>query len=70
MSAEQLGEMRETDEQAFDNVFQQASFKEYVFCVRAKVDTFNVSTTTCYVLVLYHALCVCANGVYEVCCVV
>ena len=21
-------------------------------------------------LVLYHALCVCANGVYEVCCVV
>ena len=36
MSAEQLGEMRETDEQAFDNVFQQANFKEYVFHVRAK----------------------------------
>lgn len=43
ISAEQLGEMKETDEQAFDNVFQQANFKEYVFRVRAKVDTFNVS---------------------------
>lgn len=43
VSAEQLGEMKETDDQAFDNVFQQANFKEYVFRVRAKVDTFNVS---------------------------
>ena len=42
-TAEDLGSMRDTDEQAFDNVFQQAYFKEYTFRVRAKVDTFNVS---------------------------
>ena len=42
-TAEDLGSMRDTDEQAFDNVFQQANFKEYTFRVRAKVDTFNVS---------------------------
>lgn len=59
MSAEQLGEMRETDEQAFDNVFQQANFKEYVFRVRAKVDTFNVSTGTCVCTILY------TRGVYD-----
>jgi len=42
-TADELGELRETDEQAFDLVFQQASFKEYMFRVRAKVDTYNVS---------------------------
>ena len=41
-SADDLGSMRDNDEQAFDAVFQQANFKEYVFRVRAKVDTFNV----------------------------
>ena len=41
-SADDLGQMRETDEQAYDNIFQQANFKEYVFRVRAKVDTYNV----------------------------
>ena len=41
-SAEDLGSMKESDEQAFDNVFQQANFKEYTFKVRAKMDTFNV----------------------------
>lgn len=41
-SAEDLGSMRDSDEQAFDAVFQRANFKEYVFRVRAKVDTFNV----------------------------
>ena len=43
-SADELGQLRETDEQAYDNVFQQANFKEYVFRVRAKVDTYNVSS--------------------------
>lgn len=42
-SSEDLGKMKDNDEQAYDNVFQQANFKEYVFCVRAKVDTYNVS---------------------------
>ena len=41
-SAEDLGSMKESDEQAFDNVFQQANFKEYTFRVRTKMDTFNV----------------------------
>jgi replication factor A1 len=41
ISAEDLGQLRETDEQAYDDVFQKANFKEYVFRVRAKVDTFN-----------------------------
>ena len=44
-SAEDLGSMKDTDEQAFDNVFQQANFKEYIFRVRAKMDTFNVRRT-------------------------
>ena len=42
-TADELGELRETDEQAYDLVFQQANFKEYMFRVRAKVDTYNVS---------------------------
>lgn len=41
VSGDELGQMRETDEPAYDNVFQQANFKEYVFRIRAKVDTFN-----------------------------
>ena len=47
-SAEDLGNMRESDEQAFDNVFQQANFKEYIFRVRAKMDTYNVSLSVVY----------------------
>ena len=42
-SAEELGELRDSDEQAYDLVFQQANFKEYIFRVRAKMDTYNVS---------------------------
>ena len=45
-SAEELGRMKESDEQAFDNVFQQANFKDYIFRVRAKMDTFNVRWNT------------------------
>ena len=42
-TADDLGQMRDTDEQAFDNIFQQANFREYIFRVRAKVDNYNVS---------------------------
>ena len=42
-SAQELGELREADENAFDNIFQQANFKEFVFRARAKMDTYNVS---------------------------
>lgn len=40
-SSSELGELREQDEAAFDQVFQQANFKEFSFKVRAKMDTFN-----------------------------
>ena len=36
------------DEAAFDQVFQQANFKEFSFKVRAKMDTFNVSSSDLY----------------------
>jgi len=40
-SAQGLGELREQDEAAFDQVFQRANFKEFVFRLRAKMDTYN-----------------------------
>jgi len=43
-SAQGLGELREQDEAAFDQVFQRANFKEFVFRLRAKMDTYNVSS--------------------------
>ncbi|XP_064612626.1 replication protein A 70 kDa DNA-binding subunit-like [Liolophura sinensis] len=39
--ADQLGDMRESNEVAFDQVFQQALFKTYIFKLRAKVETYN-----------------------------
>lgn len=41
--AEQLGILRDSDEAAFDEVFQRANFKDFTFKVRAKMDMFNVS---------------------------
>ena len=41
--AQELGHLRDTDDAAFDLVFQQANFKDFVFKARAKVDTYNVS---------------------------
>lgn len=43
IDAEQLGVLRDTDEAAFDDVFQRANFKDFTFKVRAKMDMFNVS---------------------------
>lgn len=43
MPAQELGQLRDTDDAAFDLVFQQANFKDFVFKARAKVDTYNVS---------------------------
>ena len=66
VSAEDLGKMKESDEQAFDNVLQQATFKEYVFRVRAKVDTYNVRTfSLCLSLSLSLSLsvCVCVSDI-------
>ncbi|GAB1608186.1 replication protein A 70 kDa DNA-binding subunit-like [Argonauta hians] len=41
ISAEQLGDLRNTDEYAYDEVFQEASFKSFVFKCRAKFETYN-----------------------------
>ena len=62
ISAEDLGQLRETDEQAYDDVFQKANFKEYVFRVRAKVDTFNVRDSMGH---MYCSWCVFLNSVVK-----
>lgn len=43
VDAQQLGELREQQNGGYEQVFQRANFKEYIFKVRAKVDTYNVS---------------------------
>ena len=43
VDAQELGAMRDSDEAAFDEVFQKANFKDFTFKIRAKMDTFNVS---------------------------
>ncbi|KAL5477258.1 hypothetical protein EMCRGX_G024027 [Ephydatia muelleri] len=40
-SSQELGELKEQDEAAFDQAFQSAYFKKYIFKVRAKMDTYN-----------------------------
>ena len=41
--AQELGRMRDTDEAGFDEVFQKANFRDFIFKIRAKKDVFNVS---------------------------
>uniref|UniRef100_A0A8C4IHW7 Replication protein A subunit n=1 Tax=Dicentrarchus labrax TaxID=13489 RepID=A0A8C4IHW7_DICLA len=40
-SAETLGQLRDTDEAAFDEVFQKANFTTHIFKNRAKLETYN-----------------------------
>ncbi|XP_014827839.1 PREDICTED: replication protein A 70 kDa DNA-binding subunit-like isoform X2 [Poecilia mexicana] len=42
--AEELGQLRETDEEGFDEVFQKANFSTHIFKNRVKLETYNVST--------------------------
>ena len=42
-SAQELGELRDQDSPDFNNVFQKANFKDFIFRVRAKMDNYNVS---------------------------
>ena len=62
MSAQELGEMKEQGTGAYEQVFQKANFREYMFKVRAKVDTFNVSefVCVCACVCVYMFECVCA----------
>lgn len=40
-SAETLGQLRDTDEAAFDEVFQKANFTTHIFKNRVKLETYN-----------------------------
>ncbi|XP_034461510.1 replication protein A 70 kDa DNA-binding subunit-like isoform X7 [Hippoglossus hippoglossus] len=40
-TAETLGELKDTDETAFDEVFQKASFTKHIFKSRVKLETYN-----------------------------
>ena len=42
-SAQELGELRDQKSPDYDSVFQKANFKDFIFQIRAKMDTFNVS---------------------------
>ncbi|KAL8562549.1 hypothetical protein ACOMHN_045814 [Nucella lapillus] len=41
VKADDLGDMRQSDEASFEQVFQKAVFKEYIFRLRTKVETYN-----------------------------
>uniref|UniRef100_A0A667X5B8 Replication protein A subunit n=1 Tax=Myripristis murdjan TaxID=586833 RepID=A0A667X5B8_9TELE len=43
-SAETLGQLRDTDEAAFDEVFQKANFTTHIFKNRMKLETYNDET--------------------------
>eukprot|EP00794_Sanderia_malayensis_P014156 gene14156-15634_t len=40
-TAEKIGEMRESDEQAFEDIFSEAAFKPFALKLRAKMETYN-----------------------------
>nr|XP_019952556.1 PREDICTED: replication protein A 70 kDa DNA-binding subunit-like isoform X3 [Paralichthys olivaceus] len=43
-SAQTLGELRDTDETTFDEVFQKAHFKTHIFKNKVKIETYNDET--------------------------
>ncbi|XP_060067506.1 replication protein A 70 kDa DNA-binding subunit-like [Ylistrum balloti] len=43
-NAQELGDMKDSDEASFDQVFQDAMFKPYIFKLRAKMETYNDET--------------------------
>ncbi|XP_037604597.1 replication protein A 70 kDa DNA-binding subunit-like [Sebastes umbrosus] len=57
-SAETLGQLRETDEAAFDEVFQKTNFTTHIFRNRVKLETYNdesrVKVTVMEVLPIDH----------------
>uniref|UniRef100_A0AAQ6A8A5 Replication protein A subunit n=1 Tax=Amphiprion ocellaris TaxID=80972 RepID=A0AAQ6A8A5_AMPOC len=57
-SAETLGQLRDTDEDALDEVFQKATFRTHIFKNRAKLETYNdesrVKVTVLEVLPVNH----------------
>uniref|UniRef100_A0A8C6SYI9 Replication protein A subunit n=1 Tax=Neogobius melanostomus TaxID=47308 RepID=A0A8C6SYI9_9GOBI len=57
-SAERLGQLRETDEEAFELVFQKANFTTHIFKNRVKLETYNdesrVKVTVLEILPMDH----------------
>lgn len=58
VDAQQLGEMRDSDEAAFDEIFQKVNFRDFMFKIRAKMDTFNVGGDN-GVWGMFSCICVC-----------
>ncbi|KAK3769131.1 hypothetical protein RRG08_067108 [Elysia crispata] len=56
MKADELGQLRETDEMRFDQVLQDALFKSYIFRMRAKVENYNDESRL-------KTVCVAANSI-------
>lgn len=48
MSAQELGELKENDNDAYMQKFGEASFKRFMFNLRAKSDVFQVNDSTSY----------------------
>lgn len=48
MSAQELGELKENDNDAYMQKFGEASFKRFMFNLRAKSEVFQVSDSTFY----------------------
>lgn len=44
ISADELGALKDTDEVKYDDVFDEAAFKPYIFKFRAKMETYNDET--------------------------
>ena len=42
-SAQELGELRDQDSPEYNDAFQRANFREFIFRIRAKMDNYNVS---------------------------
>lgn len=57
-SAERLGQLRDTDEEAFEQVFQKANFSTHIFKNRVKLETYNdearVKVTVLEILPMDH----------------
>jgi len=51
MSSEEVGNLSEQDEERFNDVFAEASFKTYNFRMRAKADTYNDETRVKHTIV-------------------
>lgn len=44
LTAQEVGELKENDSDGYDNIFAKAAFSPHFFKLRAKKETFNVSS--------------------------